>query len=166
MNEKENDKLEHIMKKTYIPEPAAILKERITTEAIKAWHQSSQEIPWQIPFRRLVTSAAAAVLIISITNLYNGHELKQWNSEKIRSTQKQNPDPEILPEIPYRQFERNLVTVNRKQPVIDDSALRNYTERLRKILNEAQQNESSTGQVLEGGRSRLFKIQPDSDYYS
>jgi hypothetical protein len=166
MNEKENDKFEHILKKTYISEPTTMLKERITTEAKRVWNQSSQEIPWQVPIRRLVASAAAAVLIISMANFYNDYALKQWNSGKNRITQKQNPDQEILPEIPYHPFVRNLVTVNRKQPVIDDSALHNYTERLQKILNEMQQNGSSTEQVLDGGRSRLFKIQPDCGYYS
>ena len=166
MNEKENEKLEHILKKTYIPEPTAILKERITIKAKKVWHQSSEEIPWQIPIWRLIASAAAAVLIISIANFYNEHVLKRWHHKDTKTTSKQAPDLDTLPEIPYRPFVRHLVSVNRKSSITDASALRDYTKRLQQALDEMQQNGGSNGQSPEGGRSRLFKVQPDSGYYS
>ena len=166
MNEKENDKLEHILKKTYIPESTPLLKERITAEAKKVWHQNSDEIPWQIPIIRLVASAAAAVLIISIANLYNDHTLKRWNYRDVGSTNKQSTGLETLPDIPHRPFIRQLVLVNRKPSITDASAFRDYTERLRQVLNEMQQNGSSNGQELKGERSRLFKLQSDSGYYS
>jgi len=72
---------------------------------------------------------------------------------------------ETLPEIPYRPFERNLISVSHK-PSITDASLRDYTKRFQQILNEMQQNGSSNGQEFNGGRSHLFKVQPDSGYYS
>ena len=70
MNEKnvENKQLESLLRKAHLPEPSSKLKERITTEAKKIWLQTSPELPWQIPVRRLFVSAAAAVFIIWITN--------------------------------------------------------------------------------------------------
>lgn len=168
MNKKdmENNKIESLLRKAHIPEPSPMLKERITTEARKAWNQTSLEIPWQIPIRRLVASAAAAVLIISITNLYSNHTLKRWCQRDIRATTEQPPELEILTEIPVRPFIRHMVSVNCKPSPTDNSALHNYTERLRQVLNGMQQNGASNGQVLEGGRSCLFPPKLESDSYS
>jgi len=168
MNEKdlENDQLEHLLRRAHIPEPSPQLKERITTEARKAWNQTSLELPWQIPVKRLVASAAAAVFIISIANFSSNHALKKWRPGDVRATREQLPDLETLPEMPYSSFVRHLVLVNRKPSIIDASALRDYTERLQQVLNEMQQNGSSNGQVLDEGRSHLFKVQPVFGYYS
>jgi hypothetical protein len=168
MNEKDmnNDKIENLLRRANPSEPSPLLKERITTEARKVWNQTSVEIPWQTPVKRLVASAAAAVLVISITNFSNDRALKNWRPGDAQVTRKQLPDFEILPDMPYRPFVRNLVSVNRKPSTPDNSALRNYTERVRQILNETQQNGASNGQVPNGGRSRLFPAQSDSDYYS
>ncbi len=102
MNEKdmENDKIEHLLRKAHIPEPSPLLKERITTEARKAWNQTSLEMPWQIPIRRLVASAAAAVLIISIANFSSDHALKRWSPGDVRATKEQPSDLAILPDMP------------------------------------------------------------------
>jgi hypothetical protein len=168
MNEKdlENDKIEHLLRRAHIPEPSPLLKERITTEARKAWKQTAEEMPWQIPLRRLVASAAAAVFIISITNFSNSHALKKWRPGDVRATREQLPDLETLPEMPYSPFVRRLVSVNRRASMTNASALRNYAERVRQILKETQQNGASNEQVPDGGRSRLFPVQRSSDYYS
>ncbi len=168
MNEKdlENDKLEHLLRRAHIPEPSPLLKERITTEARKEWNQTSLELPWQIPVKRLVASAAAAVFIISIANYFSDLTLAHWWSGSVPITRLQPSDLDVLPEMPYRPFVRHLVLVNRKPSIIDASALRDYTERLQQVLNEMQQNGSSNGQVLDEGRSHLFKVQPVFGYYS
>jgi hypothetical protein len=168
MNEKnlENDKLEHLLRRAYIPEPSPLLKERITTEARKEWNQTSVEMPWQIPVKRLVASAVAAVFIISIANFSSSHSLKKWRPGDVRVTREQLPDLETLSEMPYSLFVRHLVSVNRRASMTNASALRNYVERMRQILKETQQNGASNEQVPDGGRSRLLPAQPDSDYYS
>jgi len=168
MNEKdlENDKIEHLLRRAHIPEPSPLLKERITTEARKAWNQTSLELPWQIPVKRLVASAAAAMLVISIANYFSDLTLAHWWSGSVPITRLQPSDLDVLPEMPYRPFVRHLVLVNRKPSIIDASALRDYTERLQQVLNEMQQNGTSNKQVPNGGRSRLLPVQPHSDYYS
>ena len=168
MNKKdmENDKIEHLLRRTHPSEPSPLLKEQITTEARKAWNQTSLEMPWQIPIRRLVASAAAAVLIISIANFSSDYALKRWLPEDVRATTKQPPDLEILPDMPYRPFVRHLVSINRRPSMTDASALRNYAERVRQVLNEMQQNGVSNQPVQDGGKSRLFPAQSVSDSYS
>ncbi len=168
MNEKdlENDKLEHLLRKAHIPEPSPLLKEQITTEARKVWNQTSLEMPWQIPVKRLVASAAAAMFVISIANYFSDLTLAHWWSWSVPITRLQPSDLDVLPEMPYRPFVRHLVLVNRKPSIIDASALRDYTERLQQVLNEMQQNGTSNKQVPNGGRSRLLPVQPHSDYYS
>lgn len=168
MNEKniENDKIENLLRRAHPSEPSPLLKERITTEAKKVWNQTSLEIPWQIPVRRLIGSVVAAVLIISINSFSNDLALKNWRPRDIRATKEQLPKPEVLTDMPYHPFVRNLVSVNRKPSLRDTSALRNYTERVRQILNEMQQNGASNVYVPDGGRSRLFPVQTSSDHYS
>ncbi len=168
MNEKdlENDKIEHLLRRAHILEPSPLLKERITAEARKVWNQTSLEMPWQIPIRRLVASAAAAVLIISIANFSSEHTLKKWRPGDAQVTKKPLPDLERLPEIPYTPSIRHLVSVNRKPSMTDDSALRDYAERVRQVLNEMQQNGLSNQPAPDGGRSRLFPAQSVSDSYS
>ena len=81
-------------------------------------------------------------------------------------TSKQTSELETLSDIPYRPFVKHLVSVSRKPSNIDASALSDYTKRLQQALNETQQNGGSKKQRPEGGRSLLFKVQPDSGYYS
>ncbi|MHC4727751.1 MAG: hypothetical protein ACYS17_11050 [Planctomycetota bacterium] len=168
MNEKDmnDNKIEHLLRKARPSKPSSLLKERITTEAKKVWNQTSVEIPWQIPIRRLVASAAAAVFIISITNFSSDHALERWRPGSTQVTKEQLPDIKVLPEMPVNPFVRNLVSVNRRPFIRDASALRNYTERVSQILNEMQQNGASNEQIPDGGRSSLFPVQPGSDYYS
>jgi len=168
MNKKdfENDKIENLLRRAHPSEPSPLLKERIIAEARKAWNQTSLEIPWQIPIRRLVASAAAAVLIISIANFSNDHALERWLPIDAQATKEQSPDLEIMSDMPYRPFVRHLVSINRKPSITNASALRDHAERVRQILNEMQQNGASNQPVPDGGRSRLFPAQPVSDSYS
>ena len=140
MKDIENDKIERLLRRAHPSEPSPMLKEHITTEAKKVWNQTSVEIPWQIPIIRLIASAAAAVLIISITNFSNDRSLKRWRPGDVTITKEQLPKPEFLTEMPVRPFVRHLVSINRRPSMPDASALRNYTERVRQILKETQQN--------------------------
>ena len=159
MNDKdmENDKLEHLLRRAHPSEPSPLLKKRITSEAKKAWSQSSLEIPWQIPVWRLAASAAAAVLIISITNFSSDLILKRWHTGDILSTQEQLPKPDILTEMAVRPFVRHLVSINRKPSITKATALRDYTKRVQQVLNEMQQNGASNGQDCY--RSRFYRFQ-------
>ncbi len=168
MNEKdlENDKLEHLLRRAHIPEPSPLLKEQITAEARKEWNQTSLELPWQIPVKRLVASAAAVMFVISIANYFSDLTLAHWWSGSVPITRLQPSDLDALPETPYGPFVRHLVSVNRRPSMTDASALRDYAERVRQALQETQQNGTSNEQVPNGGRSRLLPAKPHSDYYS
>jgi hypothetical protein len=168
MNEKdmENDKIEQLLRRAHPSEPSPLLKERITAEARNVWNQTSLEMPWQIPIRRLVASAAAAMLIIWIAKFSNDGTVERWEPGDAQAIKEQLPDLEILPDMPYRPFIRHTVSINRKPSINNASALRDYTERVRQVLNEMQQNGASNQPVQDGGKSRLFPNKPISDSYS
>ena len=168
MNDKDtqNEQLERFMRKTHLHKPSPELKERIITEATKAWNQTSPELPWQVPVRRLIVSAAAAVLIIWLTNCSSNYALARWRSGGLEVTHKQPLDLDTLPEIPYSPLARRLVSANRKQSMTDASALRNYTEAMLRILDEAQQNGVSKPPAPVEGRSRLLPTQSGFNSYS
>ncbi len=123
------------------------------------------ETSWQVPLRRLVASATAAVLIISITNFANDLVLKKWHSRDIKIKQVQIPDLDTIPEIFHRPYVRHLVSINHKPYITDKSALLEYTERMQHVLNEMQQN-ASNEYLPDGERSFLFPAQTDNDHYS
>lgn len=168
MNEKDaqNEHIESILRKAYVPRLSPELKERITAAAKKAWNQAPEELPWLIPFRRLVASAAAAIIIIWLANYSSERALAQWQSEKVPSTSEQFPGLESLPEIPYGPFVRQLATVNRQPSMIDASALNDHIEVLRHILDEAQQSNITKPSELPGSRSHLISNPPSAISYS
>ena len=162
----QNKQLESILRKAHVPEPSPELKKRITAEAAKAWNQISPELSWVIPVRRLFVSAAAAVFVIWMTNYSSDYALAQWQSVGPTVAHQQPPDLDSLTEIPYNPFARGLVTTSRKPSMIDASALRNYAETVRRVLDESQQNGVSKPPAPVEGRSRLFPKQPAFNSYS
>ena len=167
MNENDKNKqLEDLLRKAHIPEPSPELKERITTEAKKTWIQTSSELPWQIPVKRLIVSAAAAVLIIWLTNSSSDYLMVRWQSGGTKIANQQRSDPDALTEIPYSRLARYLVLAGRKPSITDASALRNYAETVRSTLSEAQQNGNSKPFAPTDGRSILLPKQSGFNSYS
>ena len=168
MNEKDiqNKQLESILRRAHVPEPSPELKEQITAEAIKAWNQTSPELSWQIPVRRLIVSAAAAVFIIWLTNCSSDYTLARWQSGGLPVAHQKPSDLDALPEIHYGPLARHLVSTGRKPSITDASVLRSYAETMRRILDEAQQNGVSKPPAPVEGRSRLFPTQPGFNSYS
>lgn len=168
MNDKDtqNEKLERILKRVHMPAPSSELKKRITAEASKAWNQTSPELSWQIPVRRLFVSAAAAVFVIWLTNYSSDYALTHWQPVGLEVAHQQPPDLDTLPEMPYSPLARHLVSTGRKPSITDASVLRNYTETMQLILNEAQQNGYTKPPAPAEGRSRLLPTQPGFNSYS
>lgn len=168
MNDKntQNEQLESILGRAHLPEPSPGLKERITAEAAKAWNQTSPELSWQIPVRRLLVSAAAAVLVIWLTNCSSDYALALWQSGGLLVAHQKPPDLDALPEIHYSPLARHLVLTGRKPSMTNASALRSYTETMQRILDEAQQNGVSKPTAPVEGRSHLFPTQPGFNSYS
>ena len=168
MNDKDtqNEQLESIMRKTHLHKPSPELKERITAEAAKAWNQTSLELSWQIPVRRLIVSAAAAVFVIWLANCSSDYALARWQSGGLPVAHQKPSDLDALPEIHYSPLARHLVSTGRKPSITNTSALRNYTETVLRILDEAQQNGVSKPPAPTEGRSRLLPTQPGFNSYS
>ena len=168
MNEKntQNEQLERFMRKAHLHKPSPELKTRITTEAVKAWNQSSPELSWQIPIRRLFVSAAAAVFVIWLTNYSSDYTLAKWRPGGLEAAYQQPSNLDELTEMPYSRLARHLVSAGRKSSMTDASALRSYTENVRRILDETQQNGVSKPPAPAKGRSRLLPTQPGINSYS
>lgn len=168
MNEKDiqNKQLESILRRAHVPEPSPELKERIITEAIKEWNQTSPELSWQIPVRRLIVSAAAAVFVIWLTNCSSDYALALWHSSESQVAHKQSLDLDELPELYYSPLARHLVSASRKPSITEASTLRNYAETMLLILDEAQQNGVSKPTAPAEGRSHLFPTQSGFNSYS
>lgn len=168
MNDKnvENKQIEDLLRKAHLPEPSAELKEQITNEAKKTWIQTSSELQWQVPVRRLIASAAAAVLIIWLTNNSSDYLMVRWQSSGSKIANQQRSDLDALTEIPYSPLVRQLVSVRRKPSITEASAFRNYAEKMLLILDEAQQNGSSKSVDPVEGRSHLFPRHSGFNFYS
>ncbi|MGB2866100.1 MAG: hypothetical protein WBC05_22390 [Sedimentisphaerales bacterium] len=168
MNDKDtqNEQLERFMRKAHLHKPSPELKTRITAEATKTWNQASPELSWQAPVRRLIVSAAAAVLVIWLTNCSSDYALARWQSGGLPVAHQKPSDLDALPEIHYGPLARHLVSTGRKPSITNASALRNYAETVLRILDEAQQNGVSKPPAPAEGRSRLFPTQPGFNSYS
>ena len=60
--------IERLLRKVHLPEPSSPLHDRVMAAAGQAWDRAQLETPWQIPLRRLVLSAAAAVAAVCLAN--------------------------------------------------------------------------------------------------
>jgi len=152
-NESQNDKLEMFLKKARLSEPSSKLKGRIITEVTKVWNQTSVELSWRIPFMRLAASAAAAVLVIWLANVTSDYSVARWKTSGSSEVRQQLPELENLPEI---SSVKHLTSISRRFPAIDGSGLHHYIETVRKLLDEAPQNDDSNPPDPAKGRSRLL----------
>lgn len=162
----ENKQFEDLLRKAHLPGPSLQLKQQIIIGAKKTWNQTGAEMSWLIPFKRLVASAAAAIVIIWLANYYSDCALAQWQSEKFPAVTEQSSDFESLPEISYGSFVRHMVSANRRSSMIDASVLNEHVEALRHILDEAQQNRITRPSAPPGGRSHLISNPPSVVSYS
>ena len=168
MNDKDKqyEELESILNRAHLPGPSSELKNRILAEATSSWNQIPAEISWQIPVRRLVVSAAAAVFVIWLANCFSDYSLARWQSSGSKIANQQRSDFDELTEIPYSPLARHLVSAGQKSTITDTSVLRNYAETMLRILDEAQQNGVSKPPAPVEGRSRLLPRQPGFNSYS
>jgi|GEM_PF-1418967 len=163
--DRRNEPIENLLRKVRLPEPSIELKERITAEATRVWKQTSVELSWRIPFRRLVVSAAAAVLVIWLANVSSDYSVARWRYEALSKTNQQPSALDILPEMPYGSFARHLASVARELPATEASGLHQYVETMQELLNEVQQNNVSQPPAPTGG-SRLLPEESRSNSYS
>jgi len=163
---KQNERLEELLRRAHMPEPSMHLKERITAAAKKVWNQESLELPWLIPFRFLAASAAAAIVIIWLANYTSDYSLDQWSFGLVRTASQRPAEIEALPEMPYGPFVRRLVSDNRRSSMIDASALNDHAEALRQVLDEIRQNGIAEPPAPTGDRSLLIPNPSSDNSYS
>jgi len=151
----ENKQIESLLTRAHMREPSPQLKQRITVEARKVWDQTQADIPWQIPLRRLAASTAAAVFIVWLANFSSDYTLAKWRPGDSSTARVQPAVFDTLPEMPYGPFAKHLAAVDRRSPAIDASALSNYAETVRKLLDETGDSGVSAPAVQPSDSSRL-----------
>jgi len=168
MNENHSDyeQLERLMKRAHMPEPLDQLKQRITAEAGEVWQQTATEVPWQVPVKRLLGSAAAAVLIISLSNILYDHAPSRFSSGTQSDSIQRLADLDARPEMPHSPLVKRLVSSERSSPVSDVTAWRNYLETMRQVLGEPEQHGSSLPASSSGGSSCLFPERSGTNVHS
>ncbi|MHC4580622.1 MAG: hypothetical protein ACYS14_04140 [Planctomycetota bacterium] len=152
----ENEQLENLLSKAYVSEASTELKERITAQARKAWNQTPVEVSWPIPLRRLVSAAAAAVIMVSVTNYSSDRALQRWRSGESFATRRWPAELDALTEMTYGPFARQLAILSRKPSRIGASVLLEHVETVRRAIDELQQNGTPDSAVPLGGSSRMI----------
>ena len=109
----------------------------------KAWKETPAEVPWQIPFRRLAMSAAAAIVIVSSSNYFSSWSVGRWRAD--RATVARAPlarapatNSNGTWEEPYGPFMQHLVAV-RRSSARDPLAVIDSLDRLRRVFEDSQQ---------------------------
>jgi len=159
----DNEQFEDFLRKAHLPEASPELKQRVTDEARRTLKQMSGEVSWRIPFRRLTAAAAAAALIVSLTNYSSDRALDKRRSGESFAV---GAEYQSLPEMPYGPFAKHLATVSRKPSAIDASALRDHVETVRWALDESPQNGLPIFPVPAGGSSHLVPARHNAGSYS
>jgi len=154
---RENHEIERFLRRAKLAEPSAELKERVTRAARQAWDQTAQDVPWQVPIRRLALSAAAAVLMISLANYYGDHARAGRESPGSAATVEEMSDVGDGEQVPYSTLVRHLTMTNRS--VRNPAALVDYMEKLREMLRENEPPETPDSGAGIDYRSRLLPTQ-------
>ena len=150
------ERLEARMTQAHVPEPSALLKQRITAEASSVWNQTSGDVSWLVPLWRLSASAAAVVLIVWLTHTSSDYALAQRSGRLPIPVQHRLGDLHTLSDTPYSPLVKHLVLVERGSSVTDASVWHNYVPAIKKFMEEPEQNRTSNPVSLPQGRSRLM----------
>jgi hypothetical protein len=155
MNEidRENNEIEHLLRRAKLPEPPAELKERAIRAARKAWNEAAPDVPWHIPIRRLAISAAAAVLMISLANYCADRVAVAQQSHEFAVSTVETPELDDWLQMPRSRLVRHLGS---KASVYSPATLRERMEKVRQMLDGSESTEPpDAGAPLEQ-RSRLL----------
>ncbi|MHC4167204.1 MAG: hypothetical protein ACYSWQ_09635 [Planctomycetota bacterium] len=162
----ENEQLEDLLRRAHLPAASAELKQRVTAEARRTLKQTSGEVSWRIPIRRLTAAAAAAALIVGLADYFSDRAVDRWRSGESFAVELLPGEFETLPEIAYGPFARHLATVSRKASEISASALRDHIETVHRAVDESQQDRTPVSPAPAGGSSRLVPGRRRAGAYS
>lgn len=144
---------EEVLKRVRPHELSAELKAKVVAAAREAWHKEPASIPWQIPLRRLATSAAAAVLIVSLANLYGDCASVHGPTRTPVARCAEPCDLDALMNV-YTPLVRYMATAGRPAHPCA-SAMLDHLERVRETLREMERSGSCEEPAAVERRSRL-----------
>ena len=150
-----NRDVEQVLKAACPTGPSSQLKRQVIGAAKRAWRREPQEISWQVPLRRLAVSAAAAVLVVSLTNLAVDRSLVRWQAGGRWVASREPSDVEAVSEAVYAARVRYLVGTVRRASAAD---WREYREQMQRVLDEAQERGTPDRPAAPNGRSRLPSV--------
>lgn len=153
----EHKGIEGLLKRVRPPEPSSELKARVLRTTGEAWLDASAGIPWQIPIRRLVVSAAAAAVLISLANLYGDRASAHHSPAPAPIAERVEPcDLDVMMDPDASSIRYTVTTARSAQP--SASALLDYLERVREALGETNRDDASDSPAPSERRSRLPQI--------
>jgi len=161
-----HDEIARLLATMRVPEPSEQLRNRVTEAARAAWNEGPADVPWQIPLRRLALSAAAVLLITSLTNRLTDPARSRPPTSTPVATGVPSPELDDLTEAVYGPLRRRLRVNLGKPPGVEAATLRNRLETEYRLLNEIENSRNQTPPTPGAGRSRLPQCQPDMALYS
>ena len=162
----DRDKIERLMKAARLPGPSDALKARVIEATQKVWRRDSIDIPARILLRRLVASAAAAVIVVALADRYSDRTVPPWRPGDIAAAYQEPFELEVFLESPHSAATPHRRVRGRQPAAIDASALRGHVERFREILSETLGDGEMRSSTSIEGRSRMIPTRPDFDLYS
>jgi hypothetical protein len=141
MNEtrKPHNEIERLLKQAHPSPPSDELKERVLLAAKKAWAAHPNHTLHRIALRRLVLSAAAAVLIVVLADAWSNATMARWQSlgpDRIALVPDDRPHAERhWAEIPHHSLIGRIATAGRPTAT-DGGALLDYTRKLQEALSQ------------------------------
>lgn len=133
--DRENNEIERLLRRAKLSEPSAELKERVTSAARKAWAEAAPDVPWQIPVRRLMVSAAAAVLMVSLANYWADRVPAGRQSHGFAADTEEARELDDWLQMPCSRLVRHL---GNKASACSPATLREHMEKVRQILDESE----------------------------
>jgi len=157
MNERDRteSEIERLLGQARPTEPSTELKAHIIGAAQQAWKEAPADVPWQIAIRRLAAAAAAAVLIVSLANVYGDHVSRYQPSASRRVVCLDGADLDAWPDAIYGPLARRLMAAHRTSRP-GASALLDYIEKTHEHLSEMEEDNTPAGPASVERRSRLF----------
>jgi hypothetical protein len=130
---KQFESLEQRLKCLRLTETTDRIKRQVLSAGREAWHETSGDVPWLIPTRRLGIAAAVATAIVWSANYAGDRTVTAWQTlaqfqlgEPASNSDERNDASKLL-------LTRHMPAGPRQ---INPAAIREYQEQVRRMLDE------------------------------